>query len=313
MLDRNILCCVKKILRSIIMDYILSCCSTVDLPLENLKARGVFVKNYKFTISDKMFDDDGGQSISYKEFYQAMRDGAVTKTSQINVEEFTEYFRELLQKYDCDVLHLSMSSGISGTFNSARLAAESLKEEFPERRVVVLDSLCISGGYGFLVEWLCDLKENGYTFDELIKFADENKLRIHHWFYSTDLTFYVKGGRISKVSGLIGSILKICPVMNVNFEGKLIPRIKTLGKKKALFTAIERMAALADGGVDYSGRCIINHSDCLEDALLLKNAVEERFPLLKDKIEMTDIGTTIGCHSGPGTVAVYFLGKTRDD
>lgn len=295
------------------MDYILSCCSTVDLPLENLKARGVCVKNYKFTISDKMFEDDGGKSISYKEFYQAMRDGAVTKTSQINVEEFTEYFRDLLKRYDTDILHLSMSSGISGTFNSARLAAESLKEEFPKRRVVVLDSLCISGGYGFLIEWLCDLKESGYTFDDLIKFADENKLRIHHWFYSTDLTFYVKGGRISKVSGLIGSILKICPVMNVNFEGKLIPRIKTLGKKKALFTTIERMAALADGGVDYSGRCIINHSDCLEDALLLKNAVEERFPLLKDKIEMTDIGTTIGCHSGPGTVAVYFLGARRDD
>ncbi len=295
------------------MDYILSCCSTVDLPLENLKARGVCVKNYTFTIADKSFIDDGGKSISYKEFYQAMRDGAVTKTSQINIAEFTEYFRDLLQKYDCDVLHLSMSSGISGTFNSARLAAESLKEEFPERRVVVLDSLCISGGYGFLIEWLCDLKESGYTFDELIKFADENKLRIHHWFYSTDLTFYVKGGRISKVSGLIGSILKICPVMNVNFEGKLIPRIKTLGKKKALFTTIERMSALADGGVDYSGRCIINHSDCLEDALLLKNAVEERFPLLKGKIEMTDIGTTIGCHSGPGTVAVYFLGTRRDD
>lgn len=295
------------------MDYILSCCSTVDLPLENLKARGVYVKNYKFTISDKVFEDDGGKSISYKEFYQAMRDGAVTKTSQINVEEFTEYFRDLLKRYDTDILHLSMSSGISGTFNSARLAAESLKEEFPKRRVVVLDSLCISGGYGFLIEWLCDLKESGYTFDDLIKFADENKLRIHHWFYSTDLTFYVKGGRISKVSGLIGSILKICPVMNVNIEGKLIPRIKTLGKKKALFTTIERMAALADGGVDYSGRCIINHSDCLEDALLLKNAVEERFPLLKDKIEMTDIGTTIGCHSGPGTVAVYFLGARRDD
>lgn len=295
------------------MDYILSCCSTVDLPLENLKARGVYVKNYKFTISDKVFEDDGGKSISYKEFYQAMRDGAVTKTSQINVEEFTEYFRDLLKRYDTDILHLSMSSGISGTFNSARLAAESLKEEFPKRRVVVLDSLCISGGYGFLIEWLCDLKESGYTFDDLIKFADENKLRIHHWFYSTDLTFYVKGGRISKVSGLIGSILKICPVMNVNIEGKLIPRIKTLGKKKALFTTIERMAALADGGVDYSGRCIINHSDCLEDALLLKNAVEERFSLLKDKIEMTDIGTTIGCHSGPGTVAVYFLGARRDD
>lgn len=295
------------------MDFLISCCSTVDLPLEKLKARGVFVKNYKFMIADKIFTDDGGLSISYKDFYQAMRDGAVTKTSQINIEEFSEYFRNLLKVYDCDILHLSMSSGISGTFNSARLAAESLKEEFPDRKIVVLDSLCISGGYGFLVEWLCDLKEKGYSFEELVKFADENKLKIHHWFYSTDLTFYVKGGRISKVSGLIGSILKICPVMNVNFEGKLVPRIKTLGKKKALLTTVEKMESLADGGVEYCGRCIINHSDCLEDALLLKSAVEEKFPALKDKIEMTDIGTTIGCHSGPGTVAVYFVGANRND
>ncbi len=294
-------------------DFIISCCSPADLPMQRFEERGVKVKNYKFMLADEVFEDDGGKSIPLKDFYQAMRDGASTKTSQVNIEEFTEYFRDLLQKENKDILHVSLSSGISGTYNSARLAAESLKDEFPKRRIYVVDSLGASGGYGFLVDLLCDLRDQGYDYDKLIAYAEENKLRIHHWFYSTDLTFYIKGGRISKVSGFIGSILKICPVMNVNFEGRLIPRIKTMGKKKAMQTAVEKMLEFADNGTNYDEKCIINHSDCLDDALALKNSVEEAFPNLVGKIIMTDIGTTIGCHSGPGTVAVYFLGKKRDN
>lgn len=295
------------------MDYIISCCSPADLPMERFKERNVSVKCYKFMLADKSFIDDGGQSISLKDFYQAMRDGASTKTSQVNIEEFTEYFRNLLQVENKDILHLSLSSGISGTYNCARLAAEQVMEEFPKRKIYVVDSLGASGGYGFFVEWLCDLRDEGYDIKKLYDFAEANKLRIHHWFYSTDLTFYVRGGRISKVSGFVGSILKICPVMNVSSEGKLIPRIKTLGKKKARQAALDRMINLADNGTNYDGRCIINHSDCLDDALLLKSAVEETFPNLQGKVYMTNIGPTIGCHSGPGTVAIYFIGQKRED
>lgn len=295
------------------MDYVISCCSPVDLPFERLKERNVSVKNYKFVLADKVFEDDGGQSISLKDFYQAMRDGASTKTSQVNIEEYEEYFRNLLKKENKDVLHVTLSSGLSGSYNCARLAAESLKDEFPKRKICVIDSLGASGGYGLLVDWLCDLRDEGYTFAELVKFAEDNKLKIHHWFYSTDLSFYVKGGRISKVSGFIGSILKICPLMNVSVDGKLIPRIKTMGKKKAMQSAVEKMLEFAENGTNYDGKCFINHSDCPEDALALKKCVEENFPNLAGKILMTDIGTTIGCHSGPGTVALYFVGKKRDN
>lgn len=294
------------------MDYILSCCSPCDLTAERLKELNLSVMHYKFTLAGKEFIDDGGESISYDDFYKAMKDGATTKTSQVNVEEFTEYFREILLLENKDVLHVSMSSGISGTYNCARLAAEELKKEFPSRKIIVVDGLCISGGYGFLMECLCEEKSKGADIESLKNYAESIKLRIHHWFYSSDLTFYVKGGRISKVSGFIGSILKICPVMDVNRDGKLVPRVKTLGRKKALQTVIEKMVALADDGVNYDGRCVINHSACLNDALLLKDAVEENFPNLQGKIELGNIGTTIGCHSGPGTVAVYFLGPVRE-
>ncbi len=295
------------------MNYVLSCCSSVDVPMQLLKEKNISVIHYKFMLADQVFEDDGGESISFKEFYQAMRDGASTKTSQVNVEEFTEYFRGILQKEDKDILHVSMSSGISGTYNSARLAAESLKEEFPNKKVYVVDSLCISGGYGMLLDMLAKKRDEGFSIESLRDYAEDNKLRIHHWFYSSDLSFFVKGGRISKVSGFIGSVLKICPVMNVNGDGKLVPRIKTLGKKKALIVTIEQMLNYADNGSGYDGLCYVNHSDCESDAIALKEAVENAFSALEGKVYMTNIGTTIGCHSGPGTVAVYFLGKKRND
>lgn len=294
------------------MDYVISCCSPADLPYERFIERGVRLKFYKFMLADKAMVDDCGKSISLKDFYQAMRDGAATKTSAVNTEEFAEYFREILDEGK-DILHVELSSGISISYNCARLAAEALKEEYPDRKIYVVDSLGASSGYGFLVEWLCDLRDEGYDIDKLYNFANDNKLRVHHWFYSTDLTFYIRGGRITKVAGFVGTILKICPLMNVSVDGKLIPRFKCFGKNKAIQKTIEQMVNLADDGVNYSGRCIINHSDCLNDAIALKKAVEDTFPALKGKVYLSDIGTTIGCHSGPGTVAIYFLGVPRAD
>lgn len=295
------------------LDYLISCCSPADLPMEHWAKRNVSVKYYKYMLGNQTYEDDGGKSIALKDFYQAMRDGAATKTSQVNIEEFKEYFSKLIKENDKDILHISLSSGISGTYNCARLAAKEVMELFPNRKVYVVDSLGASGGYGLLVDWVCDLKESGMDIESLYNYAEENKKRIHHWFYSTDLTFYVRGGRISKASGFIGNLLKICPVMNVNFEGKLIPRIKTLGRKKALRTTIDLMRENADDGVDYSGKCIITHSDCYDEAMQLKSAIEETFPHLAGKVMVSDIGTTIGCHSGPGTVATFFIGKERVD
>lgn len=295
------------------MDYIISCCSPVDLPFNRLKERGAYIKNFHFMLANKEMEDDGGESISFKDFYQAMRDGASTKTSQVNSAEFVDYFTDLINKENKDIIHVTLSSGISGTFNSARLAAEEVKEKFPERKIYIVDSLGASGGYGFLVEWLLDKRDEGMDIDTLYNFAEENKLKVNHWFYSTDLTFFVKGGRITKTEGFVGKILKICPVMNVSNEGKLIPRIKTMGKKSALQKTVEIMRDLADDGTNYAGRCIITHADCFDDANQLKCALEQNFPNLAGKILISDIGTTIGCHTGPGTVALFFSGKKREN
>lgn len=292
------------------MDYIISCCSPADLKKEHFEKRNVKVKFYKFTLGNQTYEDDLGQSIALKEFYQAMRDGASTKTSQVNIDEFIQYFTELLS-YNKDILHVSLSSGISGTYNCARLAAQEVMKANPKRKIYVVDSLGASAGYGLFVDLLCDKRDQGLSIEELYKFAEETKFKVHHWFYSMDLTFYVRGGRISKVSGFVGTVLKICPVMNVSNEGKLIPRVKALGKRKAMQVAIDKMQNFADDGAGYSGKCFISHSDCQADAILLKEAIEETFPNLKDKVLITDIGTTIGCHSGPGTVALFFLGQER--
>lgn len=288
-------------------DYIISCCSSVDVTSEQLTKRKVVYLPFKFRIGGKEFVDDLGKSLSYHEFYQAMRDGADTKTSQINVEEYVSYFQGLLTSGK-KVLHITLSSGLSGTYNSARLAAKEINEKNGER-VFVIDSLAASGGYGLLVDKLCDLRDEGKTLEEVILWAEENKTRLHHWFFTTTLTYYVRGGRVSKVSGFVGNLLKICPLLNVDENGKLIPRQKVLGKKKVIKEIVEKMNLFAEGGLDYNQKCYITHSDAEADAQEVKSLIEETFPKLNGKAQITSIGTTIGCHAGPETVALFFWGN----
>ena len=245
-------------------------------------------------------------------FYQAMVDGADTRTSQINMEEYEEYFEGML-KEGHDILHLTLSSGISGTVNSARLAAEHLAEKYPERKIIVMDSLAASSGYGLLMELLADRRDAGATLEELADWAEKNRLRIHHWFFSTDLTFFIKGGRVSKTSGFIGKMLNICPLLNVDYQGRLIPREKIRTKRKVIRVIEEHMEQYAENGLDYNGKCFISHSACYEDARAVADLVEQRFPKLNGKVLINQIGTTIGSHTGPGTVALFFVGSERVD
>lgn len=291
-------------------NYILSCCSTADLSKEHFQKRNIAYTCFHFEIDGRQYLDDLGESIPFDQFYQAMVDGADTRTSQINAEEYASYFEQFL-KDGKDILHLTLSSGISGSINSAQIAAEMLAENYPDRKIYIIDSLAASSGYGLLMDRLADLRDQGMGIDELAAWAEENRLKLHHWFFSSDLTFFIKGGRVSKTSGFIGGVLGICPLLNVDFEGRLIPRYKIRTKKKVIQAIVAKMEEFAENGTDYSGKCYISHSACEEDAKEVAKLVEERFPKLNGKVEINSIGTTIGSHTGPGTVALFFWGTER--
>ena len=293
-------------------DYIISCCSTADLSKEHFENRDIKYIYFHYQLDGENYPDDLGQSIAFEDFYRMMPEGADTKTSQINVAEFIDYFTPFL-KEGKDILHVSLSSGLSGSVNSARTAAEMLSEEYPDRKIYVVDSLGASSGYGLIMETLADMRDEGKSLDELHDWIEANKIRLHHWFFSTDLTFYVKGGRVSKASGFFGTMLNICPLLNMDNLGRLIPREKIRTKKKVIKTIVDRMEECADDGLDYSGKCFISQSACVEDAKAVAALVEERFPKLNGKVEINYIGTTIGSHTGPGTVALFFWGKERVD
>ena len=293
-------------------DYILSCCSTADLTEEHFKERGISYICFHYELDGVQYADDLGKTMPFDQFYAAMTNGADTRTSQINTEEFIAYFEPFL-KEGKDILHLCLSSGITGVLNSAMIAKDMLSEEYPERKIYILDSLAASSGYGLLMDKLADLRDEGMDIDELYEWAENNRLKLNHWFFSTDLTFYIKGGRVSKTSGFIGGMLNICPLLNVDYQGKLIPRYKIRTKRKVIQTVVDKMEECIEEGRSYSGKCYISQSACYEDARAVADLIEERFPNLDGKVLINSIGTTIGAHTGPGTVAVFFWGKDRVD
>ena len=292
------------------MSFILSCCSTADLTKEHFEKRDIHYICFHYQLDGREMMDDLGQTMPFDKFYQAMVDGAETRTSQVNTEEYLSYFERFLSQ-GLDILHVTLSSGISGTINSANAAAEQLRVRYPERRIYIVDSLGASSGYGLLMDTLADKRDAGMPVDELARWATDHRLQVHHWFFSTDLTFYIKGGRVSKTAGFFGKLLHICPLLNMNHLGQLIPREKIRTKKAVIRTIVDRMAEHAQDGLNYSGKCYISNSACLEDAQEVARLVEARFPKLNGPVEIYSVGTTIGSHTGPGTVALFFMGDER--
>ncbi len=291
-------------------DYVLTCCSTADLTAEHFEARKLPYICFHFNIGGKQYPDDLGKAMSFEEFYSRIRDGAEPTTAQVNTHEFTDFFEGFL-KEGKDVLHVSLSSGLSGSYGAACVAARQLKEKYPDRRVEVVDSLGASSGYGLLMDILADRRDAGATLDELRDWAEQHKLNLHHWFFSTDLTSYIRGGRISKASGMVGAILHICPLLNMDAAGHLIPRQKIPTKRRVIKAILERMEEHAQDGLDYSGKCYISNSACYEDARAVADMVEETFPKLNGPVEINHVGTVIGSHTGCGTVALFFMGDSR--
>ncbi len=293
-------------------DYCLSCCSTADLNEDRFDEMGIKYIPFHFMLGEHEYADDCGKSVSPRELYDRMLAGENSKTSQVTVAEYISFFERII-KSGKDVLHLCLSSGISGSYNSACVARDELKYEYPDSKIYVVDSMAASSGYGLLMDKLYELKSGGMDIDELYNWTEENKLRLHHWFFTSDLTFFIKGGRVTKTAGFMGNLLNICPMLNVDYEGHLIPREKIRGTNKAIRRAVELMEAHAVDGLDYSDKVYISNSECLDDARKEADLIEEKFPKLKGKVEIYNIGAVIGAHTGPGTVALFFWGDKRVD
>ena len=291
--------------------YVLSCCSTADLTLAHFTARNIHFVCFHYAVDGEEYFDDLGASMPLEEFYEKMSRGADTRTSQVNVSEYTEYFSRFLEQGK-DVVHVCLSSGLSGTINSARNAAMILKERYPERSIYIVDSLAASSGYGMLMDMAADRRDEGMSAPELVQWLEDNKLKLHHWFFSTDLSSYVRGGRISKAAAVFGGMLEICPLLDMDAQGHLVPRAKIRTKRRVIREIVSRMEEYAEDGTAYAGKCYISHSNCPEDARAVADLIEERFPKLDGKVEIDIVGTTIGSHTGPGTVALYFMGPERE-
>ncbi len=293
--------------------FVLSCESTVDLPYDYVIGRGLKVLFYTYTVDGKIFTDNmWNEEGSLESFYQRLEEGHIPTTSQINQFNYEEFFREELKKGH-DILHLCFGTGMTQSYNQAVNAVEILKNEFPKRKLIVVDTTCSSSGYGMIVDDAADLWHEGKTMEEIVEYLEKEKWNYHHQFYTTDLKYFKRTGRVSGPAATLGSFLKICPIMHLNHAGKIIAYSKVMGERNAIKTTVDTMERNIPEGKDYAGKCFISHSHTLDKAEKAKEAIEERFPNLKGKVKIFDIGPIIACHTGPGTVAVFFKGKERSE
>ena len=290
--------------------FVLSCESTVDLPWTYARERGISVLHYSYTAGGQSFPDDMGEDPqSLSRFYGFLAAGEFPSTSQLNEFQYEDYFRGLLEAGD--VLHIAFGSGMTPSVNNALRAAKRLREEFPQRKLAVVDSLCSSSGYGLLVDGCADLRDRGASLEETEAWALDNRMRVHHQFFSTDLKYFRRSGRVSGAAATVGAILDICPIMRLDDTGHIIAYDKVRGKKNAVARTVDTMEQHAQGGRDYAGKCFICHSNCREMAEKTRDAVAARFPHIAGDIRICDIGPIIAAHCGPGTVAVFFFGDER--
>lgn len=247
-----------------------------------------------------------GENVDIKQYYDMMRNKEHIKTSLLSPETYAEAFRPILESGK-DILYIGFSSGLSGTYQSSKIAADTLAEEFPERRIVAWDSLCASMGEGLMVYYAAKMKEEGKSIDEILSWLEENKLKLCHWFTVDDLFFLKRGGRISATTAIIGSALSIKPVLHVDDNGKLVSVGKARGRKQALNALVSKYEETAINPKDQI--VFISHGDCIEDAEYVAEKIKEKFGV--KEIVLNYIDPVIGAHSGPGTLALFFIGTER--
>lgn len=291
-------------------DYILSAESTIDLDVDFVNELDVSIIKSNYQLNDTAYLDDFGQSLDMKEFYENMRNGATPSTSMINMNAYIEYFRPLLAEGN-DIIHICLSSGLSSQISSLNAAFDSLREEFPDRKMYAVDSIMASAGVGLLVTKLSELKNEGLSAKELYNWAEDNKLQVINYTSNENLEYVARGGRISKTAASIGGVLHICPLIEVDNDGKMIVTSKIRTRKKLLNTMVNKMENNIIGGQDYDEKVFISTADNIEVAEKLKSMIEEKFPNIDGGVKIFNIGPTIGSHIGPGTIALFYWGEER--
>ena len=284
--------------------FVITSDNTCDMPEEFYLAHDVRLLVLSYTVEGVRYGL--GQNMDPKEFYRKMRGGEMPQTQQATPMQAEEFFEGFL-KDGKSVLHISFSSALSGSYNSACLAAKELNEKYGEGAVRVVDSRCASMGEGLLLYYAVQMKEAGRSREEILSWLEENKLRLCHYFTVDDLNHLHRGGRVSKATAIIGSMLGIKPILHVDDEGRLIPIGKVRGRKQSLDALVGHMEKLTDG--IENPVVFISHGDCEEDALYVREQVKKRLHIPDFMVNF--IGPTIGTHSGPGTVALFFLGRNR--
>lgn len=285
-------------------EFVIVSDSTVDLPKEYLQSKQVPIISLSYIMDGVTYEEMDG--LSHKEFFEKLRAGSLPTTSQINPEQAREAL-EPFAKEGKDILYIGFSSGLSGSYNSVRMAAEDLKEEYPDINIITIDSLCACMGEELLLYKALELKEHGMSMEEIAKWVEANKLHICHNVTVDDLNHLHRGGRISKTTAVVGSMIKIKPIIHMSDEGKLVVIGKERGRKKSLVSIVDRMEKQMQG---YDNDIVmITHGDCIEDAEFVKKQVEERFGI--HNVMINGIGSVIGSHTGAGVVAVFFMGDKR--
>ncbi|MBQ8304695.1 MAG: DegV family protein [Blautia sp.] len=287
-------------------DYVITTDNNSDLPDEYLAEKGIGCSYLSYEMDGKTYTH--GNFLPLHDFYEAMRSGSMPTTAQVNPTDA----KLLLEPYLAagkDVLHIAFSSGLSGTYNSTVVAAEALREQYPDRKLIVVDSLAASLGQGLLVHYAVLQKEAGASIEETADWVIKHRLNLVHLFTVDDLFHLHRGGRVSKTTAVVGTMLSIKPVLHVDDEGHLINIGKTRGRKKALLDLVSRMEEQIGSYKDSCDTIFISHGDCLEDAEFVRDQVMKKFPI--KTVVINYVNATIGAHSGPGTLALFFLGDKR--
>ncbi|MBU3190122.1 DegV family protein [Clostridium bowmanii] len=287
-------------------DTILVIDSGCDLPLDYIRQENIVPIGLVCNFKGEAIEDDFGKNFIRKDFYDALRQGEMPTTSQINSQRYEDVFRKYV-KEGKSIIYIVMSSGISGTINSANLARETIREEFPEANISIVDSKCASLGQGLLVYYAYEMLKKGKLKDEIVTWLEENKLRINHWFTVNDLNHLKRGGRISSSAATVGTLLNIKPVLFMNNDGRLIPFSKCRGRKRAIHTLAEKFIERTDPNVKQV--IAIGHGDCIDDALALEALVRENGNV--EDVILNYVGTAIGSHTGPEILGLYFIADER--
>lgn len=287
-------------------EYVIATDDTCDMPESFYEEHQIPYVSLSCTVNGETFDKE--HKVDSHQFYEWMRAGAMPTTSQANSEDIKKCWLPYVEK-GIDILYLGFSSGLSGSVNNSRIAAQELMEEYPEITIRVVDSLCASMGEGLLLYYAVKMKEEGKSMQEVGDFLEENKLYLCHVFTVDDLFHLHRGGRVSKLSAIVGTMAGIKPMLHVDDEGHLILLSKVRGRKKALAELVRMMDERIGSWKDKNQTIFISHGDCEKDARMVADLVREKYGI--EDIHIHPVGATIGAHAGPGTVALFFLGDKR--